>query len=257
MAGDAVVTQGGEMNFVHQAYVWLNDPLNWTNPDALLDQLKQHLEISFGAVFLACLIGLPLALFFGHTGRGGGFVVAVSNVTRAVPTVAMLTIFYLSGLGLGVRSAIPALAVFAVPPILANAYVGMRAVDPEVRDAAVGMGLSGGQVLWRVEVPLSMAYIATGIRTAIVQVVATATLAALVGGGGLGDTIAAGFGLTIAAGGGQILAGGFLVAVLALVVNGVFGVAARYATPRPLRRPLRLTRWWRRRRNASATGTLG
>jgi osmoprotectant transport system permease protein len=243
------------VNFVHQAYVWLNDPLNWTNPGALLDQLQQHLEMSFAAVLLACLVGLPLALFFGHTGRGGAFVVAVSNVTRAVPTVAMLTLFYLAGLGLGVRSAIPALAVFAVPPILANAYTGMRAVDPDVRDAARGMGMSGGQVLRQVELPLSMAYIATGIRTAIVQVVATATLAALVAGGGLGQTIAAGFGLTIAAGGGQILAGGFLVAVLALLVNGVFGIAARYATPRPLRRPLRVARWWRARRNATAAGT--
>lgn len=243
------------MNFINQAFVWLNDPLNWTNPGGLLDQLEQHLEISFAAVLLACLVGLPLALYFGHTGRGGAVVVAVSNLTRAFPVIAMLTLFYLAGFGLGARSAIPALAVFAIPPILANAYTGMRAVDPQVRDAARGMGMSGGQVLRRVELPLSMAFIATGIRTAIVQVVATATLAALVAGGGLGNTIAAGFGLTIAAGGGQILAGGFLVAVLALLVNGVFGIASRYATPRPLRRPLRAERWWRARRNVSPPAT--
>lgn len=245
------------MTFVHQAVIWLNDPLNWTNPGAILDQLRQHLEISFGAVLLACLIALPPALVLGHTGRGGGTVVVVSNVTRAIPTVAMLTLFYLSGLGLGVASAIPALAIFAIPPILANAYTGMRAVDPEVRDAARGMGMSGRQVLGRVELPLAMGFIAAGIRLAAVQVVATATLAALVGGGGLGQTISAGFGLTIAAGGGQILAGGFLVALLALIVNAVFGVAARYATPKPLRRPIRLARRWRLRRNAPAAAALG
>lgn len=235
------------MTFIHLAYIWLNDPLNWTVPGGVLDALYQHLEISFGAVLLACLFALPLALFFGHTGRGGGTIVVLSNVTRAIPTVAMLTLFYLANFGLGVDSAIPALAVFAIPPILANTYTGMREVDPEVRDAARGMGMSGWQLLRRVEIPLAMGYIGAGIRTAAVQVVATATLAALIGGGGLGVIISAGFGLTIAAGGGQILAGGILVAALALLVNLVFGILARYATPKPLRRPSRVARWWGRR----------
>ena len=105
-----------------------------------------------------------------------------------------------------------ALAVFAVPPLLANAYTGVRQVDPEARDAARGMGLSGGQVLRRVELPLAVPYLAAGFRTAAVQVVATAALAAFVNGGGLGQIIRAGFGLGIAAGGGQIVAGGVLVA---------------------------------------------
>ncbi len=240
------------MTYIRQAIDWLNDPLNWTNPNQILDALRQHLILSLGAVLLACLIGLPLGLLFGHLGRGGAIVVALSNTTRAIPIYGMLTIFVVIGGGLGASSVIPALAIFAIPPVLANTYTGMRAVDPEVRDAARGMGLSGSQLLRRVELPLAMPYIAAGVRSAAVQVVATATLAALVAGGGLGTIISAGFGLTIAAGGGQILAGGFLVAVLALLVNGALGVLVHFVTPAPLRKPGRLAR--RRRRLAAQAG---
>ena len=111
----------------------------------------------------------------------------------------------------------------------------MREVDPELLDAARGMGMSGWQRLRRVELPLALPYLLTGFRTATVQVVATATLAALVGGGGLGAIINAGFGKTIAGGGGEILAGGFLVAVLALLVNALISVLAWFVTPKPLR----------------------
>jgi osmoprotectant transport system permease protein len=223
------------MNYINQAFMWLNDPLNWTNPGGILDCLKQHLWLSFASMVLASVIALPIGLWFGHTGRGGTSVVAASNVTRAIPTYGLLTIFAVTSLGLGAPSVIPALAIFAIPPILANTYTGMREVDPEARDAARGMGMSGGQMLWRVELPMAMPYIATGLRSAAVQVVATATLAALVAGGGLGTIINAGFGLTIAAGGGQILAGGLLVLVLALLVNAVTGWLAYLVTPPPLR----------------------
>jgi osmoprotectant transport system permease protein len=132
------------------------------------------------------------------------------------------------------------LTVFAVPPLLANAYTGLRSVDPEVREAARGMGLSGWQLLWRVELPLAVPYLAAGFRTAAVQVVATATLAALVAGGGLGEIISEGFGLGLAKAGGQVLAGGLLVALLALSVEGVLGIVERVVTPRPLRRSKRI-----------------
>src|SRR5690606_13421771 len=124
-------------------------------------------------------------------------------------------------LGFGRPSVVVALAVFAVPPLLANAYTGVRQIDPEVRDAARGMGLSGGQVLRRVELPLAVPYLAAGLRTAAVQVVATAALASFVNGGGLGQIIRAGFGLGISVAAGQILAGGLLVALLALSVEAV------------------------------------
>jgi len=233
------VGEGRAMNIVSQAFTWLNDPLNWTNPGGILDRLGEHLAISAAAVALGCLVAWPLGIWLGHTGRGGSLVVLLSNLTLAIPTVALLTILPLTFLGFGKPPIIVALAVFAVPPLLANAYTGMRQVDPETRDAAKGMGLSGGQLLRRVELPLAVPYLAAGFRTAAVQVVATAALASYVNGGGLGQIIAQGFGLGIDVAGGQILAGGLLVALLALAVEGVLAVVERLVTPKPLRQERR------------------
>jgi osmoprotectant transport system permease protein len=235
---------------IDQAIAWLNDPLNWTNPDGILDRLTEHMYLSAAAVLLGAVVAWPIGVWLGHSGRGGGAVVMVSNLTLAIPTLALLTILPLTFLGFGQRPVIVALAVFAVPPLLANAYTGVRSVDPEARDAARGMGLSGWQVLTRVELPLAVPYLAAGVRTAAVQVVATAALAAFVNGGGLGQIISAGFGLSIAVGGGQVLAGGLLVALLALLVEGVLAVVQRAVTPRPLRRV-------RRRAARSAIATAG
>lgn len=223
------------MNFLSDAVNWLNDPLNWTNPDGILALARQHLFLSGAAVLLACLVAWPLGLWLGHTGRGGEFVVALANLGRAVPVLALLTIFAVTPLGFGAPSVIVALAVFAVPPLLANAYLGLREIDPEVREAARGMGLSGWQLLRRVEVPLAVRYLAAGFRTASVQVVATATLAAYVDGGGLGTIIRLGFGVDISVGGGRILAGAILVAVLCLALDGILALTQRAVTPRPLR----------------------
>ena len=224
------------MNHLSDGIVWLNDPLNWSNPGGLVDRLQEHLIISFWAVLIGCLIGWPLGIWLGHRGRGGGAVITVSNLTLAIPTLALLTILPLTPLGFGKPPVVVALAVFAVPPLLANAYTGLRQIDPETRDAAKGMGLSGGQLLRRVELPLSVPYLAAGLRTAAVQVVATAALAAFVNGGGLGEIIAAGFGIGMSAGGGaQIVAGGIVVAVLALLVEAVLAVVQRLVTPRALR----------------------
>jgi osmoprotectant transport system permease protein len=215
---------------------WLNDPLNWTNPDGILTRLFEHLRLSGAAVLLACLIAWPLGVLLGRRGRGSGLVVLLSNATLAIPVVAPLTILPLTAIGFGARPVILALALFAIPPLLATAHTGMREVDPEVRDAARGMGLSGRQLLWRVEMPLAVPYLAAGLRTAVVQVIATAGLAALVNGGGLGMIVAAGFGLDIAAGGGQILAGGVLIAALALVAEALLAWLQRIVTPTALRR---------------------
>lgn len=223
-------------NPVSQAVVWLNDPLNWTNPGGILDRLGEHVSISAAAVLVGCLVAWPLGLWLGHTGRGGGLVVLVSNLTLAVPTLALLTILPLTFLGFGRPAVVVALAVFAVPPLLANAYTGVRQVDPQTREAARGMGMTGAQVLRRVELPLAVPYLAAGFRTAAVQVVATAALATFVNGGGLGEIIRFGFGLSIAVGGGQILAGGLLVAGLAVSVELLFAFVEWLVTPRPLRR---------------------
>lgn len=224
------------MNYLSEGFVWLNDPLNWTNPGGLLERLVEHLVISGWAVLIGCLIGWPLGIWLGHRGRGGGLVITVANLTLAIPTFALLTILPLTPLGFGKPPVIAALAVFAVPPLLANAYTGLREIDPETRDAARGMGLSGGQLLRRVELPLSVPYLAAGLRIATVQVVATAALAAFVNGGGLGQIIAAGFGIGMNnGGGGQIVAGGLAVALLALLVEGALAIVQRMVTPAPLR----------------------
>ncbi|MEN3305461.1 MAG: osmoprotectant transport system permease protein [Micromonosporaceae bacterium] len=230
------------MNAVQQAVDWLNDPLNWTNPGGVMDRLGEHVRISAAAVLVGCAIAWPVGIWLGHIGRGGSAVVLLSNISLAIPTLALLAIFPLTFIGFGFPAIVLALAVFAIPPLLANAYTGLREVDPEVREAARGMGLSGWQVLWRVELPLSVPYLAAGFRTAAVQVVATATLASFVGGGGLGQIIQEGFGKTIAAGMGEILAGGLLVAVFALLVEVVLAGVERLVTPAPLRRGRRARR---------------
>jgi osmoprotectant transport system permease protein len=225
------------VNYFREGFVWLNDPLNWTNPNGLFDRLTEHLVISAWAVLLACLIGWPIGVWLGHRGRGGGAVITVANLTLAIPTVALLTILPLTPLGFGKPPVVVALAVFAIPPLLANAYTGLRQIDPETLEAARGMGLSGGQVLRRVELPLAVPFLAAGLRTASVQVVATAALAAFVNGGGLGEIISAGFGIGMSnGGGGQIVAGGIVVAVLALGIEGILALVQRQVTPRALRR---------------------
>ncbi len=228
------------MSPLRAAMQWLNDPLNWTNPGGVFDRLVEHLRISAVAVVLACLLAWPLGVWLGQRGRGGGLVVLLSNVTLAIPTMALITILPLTAVGFGERPIILAMAVFAVPPLLANAYTGLREVDPEVREAARGMGMSGVQRLVRVELPLAVPYLAAGFRTAAVQVVATTTLAAFVNGGGLGEILSDGFGKTLARGSGEILAGGLLVATLALLVEGVFALVQRLVTPAALRVPVRL-----------------
>ena len=216
------------MNLLGDAFVWLNDPLNWQGRGGVLYLAYEHLYISFFAVLFAALVSLPLALVLGHTGRGGGFTVLVTNVSRAIPTLALLTVFAATAIGFGNRATILALAVFAVPPLLTNTYVGIRGVDADVVEAARGMGLSEPAVLLRVELPLAVPLIAAGFRTAAVQVVATATLAALVGGGGLGTVINEGFGQQDRP---QIIAGGLLVAALALLTEAVLALVQRAVTP--------------------------
>ena len=229
------------MNPFHDALIWLNDPLNWTNPDGIIARTVEHLEISTAAIALACLVSWPVGIWLGHTGRGGGLIVAVANLTRAFPIVALLTMFMVLAGGFGFRPIVLALAIFAVPPLLANAFLGVREVDAEIKDAAQGMGLSDLQVVGRVELPLSVPYLASGFRTAVVQVVATATLASFVNGGGLGMIISRGFGLGLAAGGGQIIAGGLLVIVLCLGLEGLLALVERWATPQHLRKAVKPT----------------
>ena len=216
------------MSSLSDAFVWLNDPLNWQGPQGVPHLTWEHLYISGWPSGSPRRWPCRWRCCSGHTGRGGGFTVVVTNVSRAIPTLALLTVFSATAIGFGNRATIIALAVFAIPPLLTNTYVGVREVDPDVVEAARGMGLSGWAVLTRVELPLAVPLIAAGVRTAAVQVVATATLAALVGGGGLGVIINTGFGQQDP---GQIVAGGILVAALALVTEIVLALVQRQVTP--------------------------
>ena len=227
------------MNLLQEALRYLNDPFNWTRPGGILDLLVEHLQISALAVLAAMVIAIPVGMLLGHTGRGGAFTVALSNVSRAVPTLALLTIFAVTPIGFGPKATTIALAVFAVPPILTNTYVGFRGVDRDVVEASRAMGFSEWQVATKVELPLASPLLMTGVRTAAVQVVATATLAALVAGGGLGRIITLGFRQQDY---GAVLAGAILVAALAVLTELVLAALSWALTPGQRRLPNLSTR---------------
>lgn len=219
------------MSVLLEALRWLNDPLNWTGPSGVLALTRQHLVVTGLAVLLGALVAVPTGLYLGHRGRGATVGVVVSNTSRALPTLAMLTLFGATGL-FGNSATALACAVFAVPPLLSGAVTGLGGVDADVRDAARGMGMSGARRLWTVEVPLAVPQLAAGLRTAVVQVVATVPLAALVGGRSLGTIVVTGFGVQRY---GQVVAGAVLVAALSLVAEGLLALLQRAVTPAGIR----------------------
>jgi osmoprotectant transport system permease protein len=179
------------------------------------------------------LIAVPVGLVIGHTRKGAGLAINLANIGRAVPSYALILVLF-PIFGLGFATAFPALLLLTVPPILTNTYVGVSEVDPDVVDAGRGMGMRGTQLLARVEVPLALPFIMAGVRIAAVQVVATATLAALVAGGGLGRYIVDGFALQDD---GQLIAGGLLVAGLALGTERLLALVERRVTSAGIRPP--------------------
>ncbi|MFG3024112.1 ABC transporter permease [Streptomyces sp. NPDC048254] len=215
------------MTTLADAWDWLTDSAHWAGDDGIGHRLLQHLVLTVVCLVISCAIALPVALVLGHLGKGGALAVNISNVGRAVPTFAVLVLLLLTPIGRwGEGPTVVALVLFAVPPLLTNAYVGMREVDRSIVQAARGMGMTGRQMLFHVELPLSLPLVLNGVRIAAVQLVATATIAALAGGGGLGRIITAGFNLASTP---QVVAGAILVAVFALLVEGVFEVAERLA----------------------------
>ena len=223
------------MTYVRLALQWLNDPVNWTGRNGVIALTVEHLAMSVVAVLVASAVALPIGIWLGHRGsaaRAGTPTVVLTTVSRALPTFALLTIFASAGLGFGDRPTVLAAAVFALPVVLATTYTGVLGVDADVRDAARGMGMSEARLLTQVELPLAGPMITAGLRTAMVQVVATVPLAALVGGGGLGRIVVDGFGTQRY---GQVVAGGVLVAVLCLLVEGALAVGEHVLTPRAVR----------------------
>jgi len=197
----------------------------------LLDLLWDHLKLSAVAMALAIAVAVPLGTWLGHTKRGTFFAVGVANIGRAVPSIALIAIFF-AYLGTGFENVALALALLAIPPVLANTYVGVRQVDPEAVDAARGMGMTGAQVVRRVELPLALPLVLGGIRTSAVNVVATATIAPLAGVSSLGDPIIS-FGVYGESG---RLGASIVVAAVAVATEVSFGVVQRLADPLPSRR---------------------
>ncbi len=211
------------MDILQQAAGWLTDPAHWQGTDGVPTRLLEHVELSVAAIAFAVLIGLPLGLAIGHTGRGSVIVVSIANIGRAIPSVALIVAF-LPLLGLGFRTTLVALVLLAIPPIVTNAYAGIHNVDPDLVEAAHSVGMRGRQVLWQVELPAGLPVVLSGIRTSAVQVVATATLGAIVAGGGLGRYIVDGFALGDSS---RILGGAFLVAGLAILTELGFALLER------------------------------
>lgn len=226
----AVGARAGDLMGV---WAWLTDPANWTGPNGIPARTWEQVLMSLIAMAIALVVALPIGLGLGHLRKGVLLTTNISNVGRAVPTLAVLIILAsIPTIGVGNTAAILALALFAIPPLMTNTFAGMASVDPDVLDAGIGMGMSPGQRLARVELPLATPLIVAGIRTTTVQVVATASLAALVGGGGLGRYVVDGFALQDST---LIVAGALLTALLAIAAEGALAVFERNATPRGLR----------------------
>jgi osmoprotectant transport system permease protein len=189
-----------------------------------------HLKLSAVSMAIACAIAIPLGLWLGHRGRGGFLAINASNVGRAVPSLALIA-FFVAYLGVGFTNLTVALVLLAVPPILTNAYTGVRQVDRDTVDSARGMGMTGAQIVRRVELPLALPLIFGGVRTSAVNVVATATIAPLAGVVTLGDPI---INVTTYGDEGR-LAAAMVVALLAVATEVLLGAAQRAATPRGLR----------------------
>ena len=215
------------MEFLADAYAWFTTAANWWGSEGMLQRLQEHVGMSAAALATAMAIALPLGLVLGHTGRGGPLAVNLSNLGRAVPSFAIIVLMA-SVVGIGAKPAYIALVALAVPPMVTNTYTAIRGVDRDVREAAEGMGLTGRQVLARVEIPMGLPLMMAGIRTSAVQVVATATLAALVGWGGLGRYIIDGLATRDFQ---EVFAGAVLVALLSLLVEIGLSVFQRVVVP--------------------------
>jgi osmoprotectant transport system permease protein len=215
--------QGGAMSTLADTLAWLTDPANWWGPQGIAVRVWQHIQYSAWATLAAIVIALPLGLLIGHTGRGVFVGVNAGNLARAVPTLGVVILVNKVS-PLSVWPVVAALTVLALPSILANTVAGIRGVEADVRDAATGMGMSGPQVLFRVELPIALPLVLAGMRTAANQVIATATVAAFVGLGGLGRFIRDGY-----AGRryDQIYGGAVLVILLVFAVEGLFALLQR------------------------------
>ena len=221
------------MGVLGNALRWLLSPENYSGPSGISTRLIEHVQISVQPLLLAALVAIPVGMWIGHRRRFEFLVISIGNIGRALPSFGILAIFFVLTFSwpgdLGYWAIFFAMFFLAIPPILTNTYVGIKGVDPDTVEAARGMGLRERDVLLRLELPLAVPLTIAGMRTAAVQVVATATLGAVTSWGGLGRFIVDGFAVQDNV---QILAGAILVALLAIVTEVMFGRIQRALAPR-------------------------
>lgn len=223
------------MNLFADAIRWIMDPAHWTGANGIPNRVAEHLGYTALTVVIAALIAVSLGLYIGHTGRFRGLVVGVTGALRALPTLGLLVylaVLFGGGISFALVPTIIVLVVLAIPPLLAGAYSGVESVDGRTVDAARSMGMTEWQILWKVEVPLALPLILGGIRSAVLQVVATATVAAYISLGGLGRYIIDALPLRNYT---EVLVGALLVTTLALVLDGILVVCQRLTVPAGVR----------------------
>ena len=214
------------MSVASETVGWFTDSTNWSGDYGVPHRLVQHIGYTALTVVIAAAVAIPIGLWIGHTGRFRGVAVALSGALRALPTLGVITFLGLYT-GLNITATIVALVVLAVPTLLAGAYAGLESVDRQTIDAARAVGMTEMQILTKVEVPLALPLIVGGIRSATLQVVATATVAAYVGPGGLGRFLIDGLAVQDTP---QVIAGAILVISLALVLDAIFVLLHRIAS---------------------------
>jgi osmoprotectant transport system permease protein len=219
------------VSFLQAVWRWFTDSAHWQGSDGIPTRFSEHLQLSIESVVIGIVIALPIGIALGHYGRFGNLAINISNVGRAIPSFGILVIAFLL-FGLGNLPILVALAALAIPPMVTNSYVAMREVDPDVRDAARGMGYRELAQVLRIELPLAIPLIMAGVRTSAVQVVATATLAALIAGGGFGRYIVDGIAQQDYP---KLFAGAVLVGLLALTTEVSLSALERFIAPRGLR----------------------
>ena len=219
------------MSFFSWAWDWVTESANWHGSGSIPQEIVAHLGYSGLPLLIATLIAVPAGVVIGHTGRGAVLVVNLANAWRAIPTLGLLILLAVF-LGFSFVTWLLPLVVLAIPPILVNVYEGVAGVDPGVKDAAKGMGMTSWQQVTRVEVPIALPLILVGLRTAAIFVVATATIAAYIGLGGLGRFIIDGLASDQY---GPVAGGALLVVVLAVLVLALFALLSRLVVPAGLR----------------------
>lgn len=243
------------MTFFLDALAFIFDPANWVGDKGIAARLFQHLGLTGVSILITAVIAVPLGLLIGHTGRGRGFVIGFTGAARALPTFGVMILFVLIGIsfgqGLSAGPVIAVLVILAIPPLLAGAYAGVEAVDRLTIDAARAQGMTEWQLLTRVELPLALPLLVGGLRSATLQVVATATIAAYVAQGGLGRYLIEGIQSRDYL---RALVGAILVAALALLLDGLLAVVQRLVVPRGVSRGATRTTGSTARRPSRSSG---